>query len=583
MRAANTSRRCMFDDCHRTQLRHVPNSIKVHLLSYFNFYIPNRARICHEHLLNTSVEDIPANVRNLQSGFSGESILDIINMYKTALEQRSFLDFENVDEISEYEFRFWTGLNREKFMTLLSQVPTLHQQSDTPRRDLAIYLSKLRTGEPNDRLATAFNVSRRSIDRKIHSVRHCLLEDFVPLHIGLDHITREQVIEHNRLIPKYYFGNEVTPKAIVILDGTYLFIEKSTNFLFQRVTYSTHKYRNLMKPFMIVCGDGYILDVTGPYAARTSDAQIMEQILQNHNEPMEDGAFHYFFEQGDVFILDRGFRDSIPLLESHGYVSHMPPSKGPDENQLSTENANKSRLITMVRWVVETINGRFKRDFKLFRNRIFNRHVPQVFTDFKIAAAIINCFQEPYTDNPYTNDFIDIINANMNRPNLLAEYVDRNNLNRQRAIFSRMVADSPEVADFPHFTIEELILLAIGTYHVKIARSYCSEHLKRTGVYEMELFRHPEAVNDDQNTLLRCKINSRHTRLKIYYTYILYNPAANGRNAITGTYCTCLQGRRTLGSCAHVISVVYYLGWARHQDVFNHPALGMDDVLIIEE
>lgn len=236
----------------------------------------------------------------------------------------------------------------------------------------------------------------------------------------------------------------------------------------------------------------------------------------------------------------------------------------------------------MVRWVVEAINVRFKHDFKLFSNRVFNLHVPHVFKDFKIAAAIMNCFQDPYTDSPYTNAFIDIININIGRPNLLAEYVDNNHLNRQRAIFSRLVADSPEVTDFPRLTMEDLILFAIGTYHVKIARSFCSQHLRRTGVYEIELYRHPEPMNEN-NTLLRCKINSRHTTSKTYYTYILYNPVAEGRNAIIGYCCTCIQGRRTLGSCAHVVSVLYYLGWARHLDVFDHPALGMDNVLIIEE
>lgn len=65
---------------------------------------------------------------------------------------------------------------------------------------------------------------------------------------------------------------------------------------------------------MIVCGDGYIIDVTGPYDATTSDASIMQQILQNHDGPMEEAPINYFLEEGDVFILDRGFRDNIPLL-----------------------------------------------------------------------------------------------------------------------------------------------------------------------------------------------------------------------------------------------------------------------------
>ncbi|CAH2088674.1 unnamed protein product [Euphydryas editha] len=200
--------------------------------------------------------------------------------------------------------------------------------------------------------------------------------------------------------------------------------------------------------------------------------------------------------------------------------------------------------------------------------------------DFKIAAAIINCFQEPYEDSRYTNQFIDIIN-NVNNHNHLCDYVLEHNLNRQRVAFIRMQADLSELADFPRLTHEDLILIAVGTYHLKIARSYCSEHIKQTGVYELEVFRHPELIhiNDENCVLIRCRIQSRHVRSKIYYTYILYK-RENGRNGISGYYCSCIHGRRTLGCCAHVMSVLYYLGWARHEEQFAHPASFLDHVVL---
>ncbi|XP_045766375.1 uncharacterized protein LOC123868072 isoform X1 [Maniola jurtina] len=576
-RAPNTARRCLIDNCNNSSLLQVPNSVKVQLLSYYHFYVPNLARICQRHLLHMAIEEIPGNITNQMTDLNAESVGDIINMYTQALEQRSQF---NVDDVSDDELSFWTGRNRATFNDLLSQIPSLNRSSSTPRNDLAIYLCKIRSGEPNNRIASLFNITERTIGRKIHKVRQCLITDFVPLHLGLDHITRDEVIARNRVLPNVLFGNEESPKAIVTFDGTYIYIEKSSNFLFQRRSYSLHKFRNLIKPFMIVCADGYILDVTGPYSARTTDADIMKMILQNHDGPIEDGPFHFFFHEGDSFILDRGFRDSIPLIETYGYVAHMPPTKQPQDTQLSTEQANKSRLITMVRWVVETINGRFKRDFKIFKNRVFNKHVPHIFEDFKIAAALINYFQEPYGDSPYTEDFIEIINQNIQRPNRLFEYVEENNLNRQRVSFHRMTGNDPDIEHFPQLTIEELIKFSIGTYHVKLARSYCSEHLKAAGVYNMELYRHPTAIEGrNNNTLIRCRIHSRHVTTKIYYTYIMFDENVNGRNAITEYYCTCYHGKRTLGSCAHVISVVYYLGWARHRDHFDHPAMGMDYVL----
>lgn len=575
-RAANTARRCLIDNCNNTSLRQMPNSMKVQLLSYHQFFVPSLARICQWHLLHLALEEIPQNVINVLPDLNAEHVADIINMYTQALEQRTTF---NVDDITDDELSFWTGRNRATFNELLSQIPSLQESSSTPRQDLAIYLCKIRTGEANNRIASLFNISEVTIGRKIRKVRRCLTTDFVPAHLGLDHITRDEVVERNRVLPNVLFGNEESPKAILICDGTYIYIEKSSNFLFQRLTYSLHKYRNLVKPFLIVCADGYILDVLGPYSARTTDADIMKMVLQNHNEPIENGAFNYFLHRGDVFILDRGFRDSIPTIETYGYEAHMPPSKQREETQLSTEQANKSRLITIVRWVVETVNGRFKRDFKIFRNRIFNKNVPYVFEDFKIAAALINCFQEPYGDSPYTEDFIETINRNIQRPNRLAEHVAENNLNRQRVTFRRMTADDPQFANFPRVTIEELIKFSIGTYHVKLARSYCSEHIKTTGVYNVETYRHPTAEGRNGNVLIRCRIQSRHVTTKTYYTYVVFDENIQGITAIKEYYCTCYHGKRTLGSCAHVISILYYLGWARHQDNFDHPALGMDYVL----
>ncbi|OWR55625.1 hypothetical protein KGM_215539 [Danaus plexippus plexippus] len=99
-------------------------------------------------------------------------------------------------------------------------------------------------------------------------------------------------------------------------------------------------------------------NINGPYVATTSDADIMNDMLNN-----TDSAFQWFYMIGDVFILDCvfcGFRDSARNLESSGYVQHMPETKYPKDTQLTTDQANKSRLITICLWVVEMVNVRFK-------------------------------------------------------------------------------------------------------------------------------------------------------------------------------------------------------------------------------
>lgn len=222
----------------------------------------------------------------------------------------------------------------DQFNEILRETPTLGEGNNRPRTILGVYLSKLRSVESNERLSTLFNMSRRTLQRKLSIARESLMT-FVDLHLGFNHISRNRILERNLFIPKSIFGNNENTKGIIICDGTYVYIEKSSNFLFQRQTYSLHKFENLLKPFLLVCSDGYIIDVLGPYYAVTSDATIMANIVNN-----EDSPFHWILEQGDALILDRGFRDSIQALEECGYEAHIPPTKAKGSSQLTTDEAN---------------------------------------------------------------------------------------------------------------------------------------------------------------------------------------------------------------------------------------------------
>ena len=57
---------------------------------------------------------------------------------------------------------------------------------------------------------------------------------------------------------------------------------------------------------MLVVTDGCILTVLGPYLAdgKNSDAKITEHMLKSYSEYLRN-----WFNEGDVLIVDRGFRD----------------------------------------------------------------------------------------------------------------------------------------------------------------------------------------------------------------------------------------------------------------------------------
>lgn len=67
--------------------------------------------------------------------------------------------------------------------------------------------------------------------------------------------------------------------AIILLDGTYIYIEKGSKYAFQRKSYSMYKGRSLVKPIMVVASDEYIIDILGPYLAdgKNNDAAILNQ------------------------------------------------------------------------------------------------------------------------------------------------------------------------------------------------------------------------------------------------------------------------------------------------------------------
>ncbi|KAF9409263.1 hypothetical protein HW555_011298, partial [Spodoptera exigua] len=364
--------------------------------------------------------------------------------------------------ISPNEFHTWTGLNHDQYTDLLANTPSVNNRRDS-----------------NARLATIFRTSESSFARMLKTGRIALMQDFVPLHLGFDHLIRE------------------------------------------------------------------------------------DHVIDNE-EDTGDGVFHWFYRNGDVFILDRGFRDFIVPMQQHGYSVHIPESKYPNETHRTTDQANKSRLITICRWVVEVVNGRFKRDFRLLRNIYINRTLYYMFEFFKIAAALINVYHRLIGDNIHEQTFLNIINERLTLTNILADIVIRHNYNRRRVQFRSLSADVGELNDFPRLTEEDLVLVVL----IKQARSYYGEHLNPNGEFVIEiesgvLTEHARELGENV-VIIRGRIQSRHVRT--YYVYIGWNITLSGREAIAHYYCTCNVGKRNVvGCCSHTMCLVWYMRFARQK------------------
>ena len=97
---------------------------------------------------------------------------------------------------------------------------------------------------------------------------------------------------------------------------------------------------------MLVGPQGYILDIQGPYFSNAANSH--GRILLNQFQADIDGMLEWF-RRGDIFVVDCGYREIIAMLKRLGVIPKMPPLLPPHQRQLSTQEANHSRIITKTR------------------------------------------------------------------------------------------------------------------------------------------------------------------------------------------------------------------------------------------
>jgi hypothetical protein len=290
--------------------------------------------------------------------------------------------------ITNEECKRFTCLNKNEFYSIVNELKTLKEsQAGTKSQALATYLFWLKTGLSYRTIATLFSIDNfQTVGQYCNQVRLSLLTDFVPKNLGVSHMTREEWVQQNTILAKELY-DVPDDKFILVADGTYLYHEKPADNEFQRQSYSLQKGRHLSKPFVICATNGKIIDIYGLFPAVYNDAKIIDTLLKSNKE------LRQLIKPNDHVILDRGFRNIISTLQNkYKLITHMPTCKSPKQNQLTTAEANESRLTTKCRFVVETINGKLKKTFRA--NGMIHRNVTlqHSLDDFRIAAAITNNF-----------------------------------------------------------------------------------------------------------------------------------------------------------------------------------------------
>lgn len=464
---------------------------------------------------------------------------------------------------SENEVKRNIAITRAQFVSLHESLPSLRESFKSEQNSaiaLYIYLMKLRTAIPNEDIGLAFGISRTTTDRAIRLARASMEKDFLFENVNFEQ-SHEDVASHNTTMSRILFCNGETSKAVLICDGTYIFANKSRNYEFQRLTYSGQKKRNFLKTMMVVAPNGKILYALGPYSSHDNDAKILQMIAESTT------AFDNFRNDETVIILDRGFRDCVTFFENEGFEVMMPAllQKSKNKQQLSTLDANNSRLVTAIRFIVETINGHMKVIWKIFTHEWNPQAIPHVVIDFQICAGLRNRFFSTFESNKdNATEIAQQMVERVNKKNELADTVlsDQFNRNLKKSFIAFRNFD-----DLPELTLMDLTFISLGKYQIKQAESYSQEHIKDNDS-SFAVFTLPDEMCyqlfEDHYTsgkhpiLLLAQIKSRFRSKKYYNAYILVDRNGAGKDAVLSYCCECYVGLRTVGCCSHVMTLIWF-------------------------
>ncbi|CAF1234849.1 unnamed protein product, partial [Didymodactylos carnosus] len=322
-------------------------------------------------------------------------------------------------------------------------------------------LFKMKTDEEN---------IRKRVADTLHSVAETFNELLTPYHLGVNHLSRDSALQHHTAYTKAFFGDQLS----MIWDGTYFYIHKSNDHRLQRSTFSGQKYRNLVKFMSLVFPDGYILDVIGPFYATDNDATISKYILRTIQ------GLDTLTEDGDVQIVDRGFRDAAQHFKELGYDVKMPGLMERGSKQLALDDANTTRLVTKCRWVVESFHALIKK-WRFFSERIDNSFLPSIKLLIRVLAS------------SNSKKMLELQNTTSD----LAEEITSFRLFFEK----KWIPMKGCGIDFPQLSLEYLRHFTCGSYQLKQSKANAKSHLDENGDFDVEL-------SPDKDNLLRCRIQS---------------------------------------------------------------------------
>lgn len=567
-RVVSTHRFCIICRA-EVNLRIISLETRCDVFARKKIFIPDGDRCCNEHMIGGRIYEDDLSRLCIISNTSRIKKSELVTFLNILAETANLSLFDRIENgISEDQLKALTGLTWENVIELKHMLPSMRStKTRSVTQALIVFLFKLRTGNSNRTIAAVLGLQyEQYVSEFFNEVVKGFKRDILPLHFSYSAIVRQDLISNTSSTAKKLL-NLSENQLVIICDGTYVQHQKSQNNFYQRKSFSGQKKMHLCKPFTICTTNGYIIDFAGPFYGTQNDASILKLVLQNST------GLQTLLSPNDIFIVDRGFRDSVDLLQSKGYTVLMPALKG-NRPQLTTEEANESRRVTKLRWVVEAVHGAIAQKYRLLHNSLDNKFIPKLKVLCKIVGFLQNKYGQRFNSHGDNNDeVLEYMESRMSVVNTLSEEVIIQKWNRRKSAFQQLT--SSEILDFPQLSKQQLAVFFTGSYQLSQAVSYLAEIMDEQYNLTVQFVKTTPSI-------LKLEVRSRHVNSKAYHVYIDYVPNGTTIQSIRRYCCNCPNGLRTVGCCSHIAAVVYYLSYARYLSRILRPAQALSDIFTSE-
>lgn len=286
----------------KNRLKVVNENLRLDYFKRYNIFIRKDSRSCKNHFQRdgslSEIDFLKAQTFIRKNDNQFECFLKHNVKKKIGI----FEEFEDIDNLKEEHCKTVTGWSKKKFIEFSKYITSINESKSRSKHELiALYRYWLRKGIDQTTLAFLFgkNTSQNEISNYLSQIRTAINNDFVNFYLGSNR-KREFFLKHNNIMAKelHDLNDDI---LTIVADGTYCRLEKSANNNFQYCCWSGQKKDLLIKPFVICCADGYIIDLYGPFEAFENDSSILSIILEKDKELLN------ILQPGKTCILlDRG-------------------------------------------------------------------------------------------------------------------------------------------------------------------------------------------------------------------------------------------------------------------------------------